>query len=46
MHKDQVVVWDAEISGRPVKKFTGHAINNCARLWEGEIAMALAIEWR
>ncbi|MCV6596606.1 MAG: hypothetical protein OIF40_05910 [Mangrovicoccus sp.] len=37
MHKDQVVVWDTEISSRPVKKFTGHAINNCARLMAGMI---------
>ncbi|MDX8347389.1 hypothetical protein SLH49_05255 [Cognatiyoonia sp. IB215446] len=37
IHKDQVIVWDAEIAGRQVRKFTGHAINNCARLMSGMI---------
>ena len=37
IHKDQVVVWEAEIAGRKVNKFTGHAINNCARLMAGMI---------
>jgi hypothetical protein len=37
LHKDSVVVWDTEIAKRPVRKFTGHAINNCARLMAGMI---------
>lgn len=37
IHKDQVIVWDTEIAGKAVKKFTGHAINNCARLLSGMI---------
>lgn len=37
IHKDKVVVWDTKIGGRQIKKFTGHAINNCARLMAGMI---------
>ena len=35
IYKDQVIVWESSIAGRDVKKFTGHAINNCARLMAG-----------
>ncbi len=37
IHTDQVVVWDTRIAEKDVKKFTGHAINNCARLMAGMI---------
>ena len=37
MHKEYVLAWDTEIAGRPINKFTGHAINNCARLMAGMI---------
>lgn len=37
IHTDQVVVWDTTIAEKSVKKFTGHAINNCARLMAGMI---------
>jgi hypothetical protein len=37
IHKDYVVAWDTQIAGREVNKFTGHAINNCARLMAGMI---------
>lgn len=37
IHKDKVIVWDTKIGDRHVKKFTGHAINNCARLMAGMI---------
>lgn len=37
LHKDKIVVWDTTIANREVRKFTGHAINNCARLMAGMI---------
>jgi len=37
MHKEDVIVWDNEMAGKEVRRFTGHAINNCARLMSGMI---------
>ncbi len=37
MHIGKVIVWDTEIGGKKVNKFTSPAINNCARLMAGMI---------
>lgn len=37
LHKDEIVVWNSKIAGQKIHKYTGHAINNCARLMAGMI---------